>query len=308
MVFNAFLLTFLYARVGRAEERSNQVICSNKALVNIVDGQVRFQVRLFDADAKHPVVEAHVRFYVVMKHRPVPRPLRLLQPDDELGGMLFLSFPTVVNHHIDLYSLLHPPTATMTMTPHGLNLRQVDGDTANRDDVICPICGESYGTMERWKNHVRFQQIVETKDDYPVEGTHRSLDLNEILQQSGIRPTDNLRELQEYFARNVSEVICVVEGIDPMQSGTFQALQSYRYEDIVWEANSQFAPCMTVVDGKKGRMFQVDLERYHDIVLDEEAIATSKLTAAHTAKTSKTVRRKRIKTVSRRESDGLFDA
>jgi hypothetical protein len=219
-----------------------------------------------------------------MNHRPVPRPLRLLQPDDDMGGMLFLSFPTVVSHHVDLYSLLHPPTDARYKTkPSGLVLRQVDGTVANRDDVICPICGESYGSLKRWKNHVRYQQIVESKDDYPVAGTHLSLDLDEIERQSGIgmRPSNDLGELRDYFCKNVSEVICVVEGIDPLQSGTFQSLQSYRAEDIVWDEHSQFAPCMTIVSGrhqkKTGeRSFQVDLDRYHDIVLDTHQIREQK--------------------------------
>jgi hypothetical protein len=273
MIFNAFLLAFLYNRIGRSENRSTQVIYSNKALVSIVDGQVRFQVRLFDCDARHPVVEAHVRLYCVMKQRPVPRPMRLLQPNDELGGTLFLSFPTVVCHNIDLYSLLHPPEATMLVKPHGLGLRQVDGVTANRDDVVCPVCGESFGTFERWWNHVRFQQIVETKDNFPVEGTHRSLDISDLQKLPGIKPTKDLAQLREYFKGNVSEILCLVEGIDPMQSGTFQALQSYRYEDIVWDANSQFSPCLSLERTRNSRtksnkIFSVDLDRYHDIIPD----------------------------------------
>lgn len=299
MIFNAFLLAFLYARLGRAESRGSQVICSSKALVSEVDGQLRFQVRLFDADARHPVVEAHVRLYAVMKHRPVPRPLRLLQPDDDMGGMLFLSFPSVVNHHVDLYSLLHPPTTNTSMNPSGLVLREVDGATCGRDDVICPVCGESYGSLERWKNHVRYQQIVEAKDEYPIEGTHLSLNLKEIEKKCDLKATNNLDELKNYFQNNVSEIICVVEGIDPMMSGTFQSLQSYRFEDIVWDKYSHFAPCLKVVEDKKTRKFQVDLDRYHDIVPDEEAIAAAKASTPRT-------RHRRVKSISRKQSDMLF--
>lgn len=265
MIFNAFLITFLYTRLGRSESRGTQVVYSNKALVSVVDGQVRFQLRLFDVDAARPVVEAHVRLYVVTQDRPVPRPLRILQPNDELGGMLFLSFPSVVSHHIDLYSLLHPPDDQISTRPSGLVLRQVDGMTANRDDVICPVCGESYGTMERWRSHVSFQQIVENKDGYPVQGTHRSLDLKEIDEQIEKTPTTDLDVLKKNFQDNISEVICVVEGIDPIMSGTFQSLQSYRFEDIIWDADTQFAPCMEIVNSMEGRFFQVDLDRYHDM-------------------------------------------
>lgn len=326
MIFNAFLLTFLYNRLGRSETRGSQVIYSEKALVSMVDGQVRFQVRLFDCDARHPVVEAHVRFYCVMKHRPVPRPLRLLQPDDELGGVLFLSFPSVVNHNIDFYSLLHPPSATVSLKPNGLVLRQVDGTTGNRDDIICPVCGESYGTFDRWLCHATYQQIVEAKDEYPLQGTHRALDLSEFDNQPGTTPTTDLTVLEEYFKDNVSEILCLVEGIDPLQSGTFQALQSYRYEDIVWEPHSQFAPCLTVVGQQTSRekIFSVDLDRYHDIVSDpdaeaaaKEAAALKKAEEAHAARVSYPTpgaakspaprkRHRRIKTLSNRTADGLF--
>ncbi|KAG7373250.1 inward rectifier potassium channel [Nitzschia inconspicua] len=326
MVFNAFLITFLYNRVGRSETRGTQIVYSNKALVSLVDGQVRFQIRLFDCDAKHPVVEAHVRLYCVMKHRPVPRPLRLLQPNDELGGTLFLSFPTVVCHNIDMYSLLHPPHETMLVKPNGLVLRQVDGATANRNDVICPVCGESYGTFERWATHVRFQQIIEECDDYPIDGTHRGLDLSKLEAKSGVaKPITDLEQLKEHFRRNVSEILCVVEGIDPMQSGTFQALQSYRFEDMVWEPYSQFSPCLSlekqyVPSSVVNQIFSVDLDRFHDIIPDPEAAATAAnaaieemeahLEAAGTVKPSKTAeqrkRHRRIKTLSNRTSDSLF--
>lgn len=96
MLFNAIMFAFFYSRVARCDARAVQVIFSDKAIVSINRGQMRFQARVFDVDARLPVVEAHVRMYAVMKNKPVPRPLRLLQPNDELGGMLFLSMPTVV--------------------------------------------------------------------------------------------------------------------------------------------------------------------------------------------------------------------
>ena len=146
MLFNAFLFAFFYNRLGRCEARAVQVVLSNKAIVNVSqDRQVRFQIRIFDVDAAHPVVEAHIRLYAVRKTRPVPQPLRVLQPDDELGGFLFLSLPTVVTHHIDVYSLLHPAVET-PRNLYGLNLRMADAATGSRDDFACPICGELFGT------------------------------------------------------------------------------------------------------------------------------------------------------------------
>lgn len=275
MLFNAFLLTFVYNRLGRSENRSIQVIFSEKALVTIVDRQARFQFRVYDADSKHPVVEARIRMYCIMKDRPVPRPLRILQPDDTLGAMLLLSFPSVVSHHIDTYSVLHPPVPTMLLRPNGLVLREVDGMTLSRDDVVCPICGESFGTFEQWLDHVRYQQSLERADNFPVDNTHLSLDLVEIENTLHSKRTNNVETLKEYFKENVSEILCMVEGLDPLQSGNFQAHQSYRFEDIHWETYAQFAPCLSIEEVGSSRnaraSFSVDLDRFHSIVPDVEA-------------------------------------
>jgi hypothetical protein len=142
MLFNGFLFAFMFARLGRSELRGAQVLASSKAIVSLSNsGQVRFQMRLFDVDAQNPVVEAHVRLYALMKDRPVPRPIRILQPNDELGSVLFLSLPYVVVHHIDVYSMLHPYTPDSDLSS-GLILRQVDSVTASREEIFCPICGE----------------------------------------------------------------------------------------------------------------------------------------------------------------------
>ena len=277
LLVNTFFITFVYNRLGRSETRSVQVIFSNKALVSVVDGQARLQVRIFDSDSRHPVVEAHIRMYGVMKKRPVPRPLRTLQPDDQLGGMLFLSFPTVVTHSIDMYSLLHPPVMSMSLKPKGIVLRQADGFTANRNDIVCPICGKSYGTFARWLNHVQYQQSSERQNGFPVADTHLSLDLMEIANEPYSKPIKDIDTLKEYFKENVSEILCLVEGIDPIQSGSFQSLQSYRFEDIHWETFAQFSPCLSIEkktssQGKDG-IFSVDLNRYHAIVSDPYAEA-----------------------------------
>jgi hypothetical protein len=39
-----------------------------------------------------------------------------------------------------------------------------------------------------------------------------------------------------------------------------KSLQSYKFEDIVWDEDTQFAPCLKVSHGK----IVVDLDRFHD--------------------------------------------
>ena len=167
---------------------------------------------------------------------------------------------------VDVYSVLHPPVEHSVATG-GLILRQVDSITASREEVICPICAESYGTHERWVRHVTFQRIVEHKDGYPVKGTHLSIP-NAMLENAPAFPIQNVSELQTYFRNEIAEIVCVVEGIDPLTSGTFQALQSYRYEDIVWEADGRFQPCLNV----EGRRIHVDMDRFHGIEVQRQPL------------------------------------
>ena len=57
--------------------------------------------------------------------------------------------------------------------------------------------------------------------------------------------------------------------LEPLISGTFQALQSYQFNDIVIGPNVQFAQCVTMdrptEDGAK-RKFVVDLDLFHKTV------------------------------------------
>ena len=257
------LIAITTGRIANSSLRAIQVIFSDKAIVSVMAGQLRLQVRVFDADARHPVVEAHVRLYAVMKEKPVPRQLRIIQPNDDQGARMLLSLPQVVCHHIDLYSLLHPPkldNPTLALR-HGVDLRQVDSATCNREEVVCPVCSETYGTFERWVRHVQFQQVVEQIDEIPVRGSHLAIEQEE-LDLNKYKPSTNLEAMEAHFAREVSEIIVMVEGIDPLTSGTFCAVHSYRKEDIVWHKTAVFHPCIT----PESDSYTVDLDRFHEII------------------------------------------
>lgn len=71
-------------------------------------------------------------------------------------------------------------------------------------------------------------------------------------------------EVRRHIERTLSEIIVVVEAIDPQLSGTFQAVQSYKYDNI--EFNCRFERCLFVRDQK----FCVDMERFHGIQYDDK--------------------------------------
>lgn len=66
LLFNAFLFAFFFARLSRSENRGFQVIFGDKAVIRRGDdGRWTMSVRIYDCDPRHPLVEAHVRFYAV---------------------------------------------------------------------------------------------------------------------------------------------------------------------------------------------------------------------------------------------------
>jgi hypothetical protein len=226
---------------------------------------------MYDVDSKHPVVEAKCRVYAVLKERSVPIQMRLVQPNDELGAPLFLSLPCVVAHHIDHYSAIHPPV-DLPVETSGLTLRQADSGASGREEVTCPVCGESFGTVPRWRKHVQNSIRIEVNAKYRVEGTHQEITAEQLENHPGSHAEVDLSDVCTYFSNHVAEVIVVVSAQDPLTSGSFQALQSYRFEDIVFDANASFEPCIYIE--KEQRKFMVDLKRFH-YVRRSEADPTS---------------------------------
>lgn len=266
MLFNAFLFAFFFSRLAKSESRAIQVVFSDKCVIRLTErGTILCQFRVYDVDTGHGVVEAHVRLYALLKHKdadghPRMEQLRLISPNDDLGAVLFLNIPTVVTHEVDYYSPLFRTSRADVCNKYrlptgGLLLRQVDSITGNREEIMCPVCGETYGDFDRLRKHVKYQQLCEKKDEIPVHGSHRELNLNEIPHQS-TRPS-TLDAMQTTLP--LQELICVVEGIDPLSSGTFQALHSYMPEDIEW--NAAFVPCITSTTALDATF--VDLSLFH---------------------------------------------
>ena len=364
MFMNAFLLSFVFARMSRCEARAAQVLFSDKAILNreiLPNGITRYNLsaRVFDADSKYPIVEAHVRMYAVkhgamhsktyrhVRHPMNMEPMRISIPNDDLGAVLYTSVPSIAVHHIDYQSPLCPPSkrnlgpedgrvdiTDFVMNPCGLNLRENDSYTGGQDGLRCVICGETYGTVANLIQHIRYNQHMERHDDVPVEGSHQELDVEALfrhkpprsrsvqrkkkgqldreegvgldvsgngkLEEIGERGHDNTKEVRsedierpsetsaawfeeyrDHLKKANMEIICVVEAIDPLMSGTFQAIQSYTLDDIVFHA--EFAPCMIADEeevGAKdigwlgrcligrslvGRSVKVDLDSFHKV-------------------------------------------
>ena len=261
MMFNAFLIAFFYSQLSKAENRSIQLIFANKLCVNVTNGRVYANIRCYDLDSVYPVVECHARMYL-LDHQLKMHQLRLTDPNDELNGMMYPSLPQTISHQIDHHSALSPRSMPLVVDNCGLKLRSADSGVSSREEIVCPICGESYGTYERLFNHVRYNQVVETKESYPTENTHLAFEMPDISPIT-------LEEVQRHIENTVSEIIVVVEGIDPQLSGSFQAVQSYKYDDIEFDAD--FAPCLLVQENK----LTVDMRLFHDVVAEYQESSDS---------------------------------
>lgn len=192
-----------------------------------------------------------------------------------------------MTHHIDAYSPLAPHHLRENVNVvrrHGLPLREVDRMTENVGGIPCPVCGETYGTFENLNRHINYSRLLENKDEILIQGSHRDTTL---ITPNHLRPFSMTQEdiMQALIDK---EIIFVCEGIEPLVSGTFQALQSYKLENIVFGGRcalyinnchcivyfistqpffhcisfSRFAPCMSQKNGK----IYVDLEQFHEII------------------------------------------
>jgi hypothetical protein len=191
----------------------------------------------------------------VLDHKLKMHPLRLADPNDDLGGVLYPSVPADIVHLIDHHSVLSPRKFPLIESSNGLTLRSIDSHTGNRDEIVCPICGEAYGTYKRLRKHIEYNAMIEestTTENFTFFKGKSHIGF--ILPK--IEPL-TLEEVRNHIEHTLSEIIVVVEAIDPQLSGTFQSLQSYKYNDIVFGA--EFTNCMSSKNG----VFCVDMKRFH---------------------------------------------
>lgn len=261
-MFNAFLIAFFYSQLSKAENRSIQLVFADKLCINVKDGRVYANARCYDLDSAYPVVECHARMYL-LDHKLKLRQLRLSDPNDDTAGMMYPSLPQIISHHIDHHSALGPRRRMPLVEDScGLMLRSVDSVVGSRQEIVCPVCGENFGTYEQLLSHIRYNQTLEKLGGYPKENTHLGFEMPDVSPVS-------LEEVQSHIERTLSEIIVVVEGIDPQLSGTFQSVQSYRYDDI--EFGADFASCLSVRENK----VTVDMSLFHDVAFEYQDVDDS---------------------------------
>ena len=117
--------------------------------------------------------------------------------------------------------------------------------------------------MANLVQHIRYYQFSERHESLPIVGSHQELDMEALFKERSIDrimtgkvigkegreaavadakinidcgPRPFYDEFQRCYKRANVEIICVVEAIDPILSGTSHAVQSYTIDDIVCDA------------------------------------------------------------------------
>jgi len=284
ILFNAFLFAFFFARLARSETRGIQVVFGQKAIVKRAkDGRFTFNIRVYDLDAKYPLVEAHVRLYAIKNDGSGNikfNVMRISSPNDDLGAVIYPSMPSVCSHTIDAFSpiTIHSGTPNLDeaflMNTCEMDLREDDSRTGGRDSYKCMICGETYSTIDALNKHIAYSSLLEKNDNVGKGGgakRHMDVSLKEMkmwgvtrnLQTTGSTTTMYYEDFKNQFQNQEVEILAVVEAIDPLMSGTFQAIQSYTVDDIVY--GGEFEPCL-VRNNIGNAVMEVDLGKFHNTV------------------------------------------
>jgi len=111
ILMGAWFIGVIFQGLSRPQSRASTILFSEKAVIRCINGAHYLMFRVCDLRIHHALIEPHVRCYCVMMQgssgcKMVP--MRIEQPDDELGGPLLLTIPTTIVHRIDAWSPLAP--------------------------------------------------------------------------------------------------------------------------------------------------------------------------------------------------------
>lgn len=166
-ILNAVFLGLLFTRLSRSTTRASSIKYSEQAVIRSIRGKLYFMFQIVD-ERIFSLSESHVKCYLIRHSTDPTEPflfqqnfMRLAHPDDQVGGYLFMSLPTLVCHALDAWSPLVPERpeheAYMCMSNYefpDVLCRHEEADQGNRAASKCEVCGEAYGAAEDLKLHM----------------------------------------------------------------------------------------------------------------------------------------------------------
>jgi len=183
------------------------VLFSERAVIQEIDGSLYFMFQVCEMK-HHDLLEAQIRLYCIRHDEDgafATFPMRIQQPDDDLGASVLLILPTRVVHRIDNWSPLSPTSVVesrlgggaagrkvATALPHSLHApawsevpqRQVDAEQGNKATCVCPVCGDSFQNLQLLRRHTSYNAVQDVHNDVPEVHRH-GVWLEEELQSQG---------------------------------------------------------------------------------------------------------------------------
>lgn len=234
ITFDAVAVGLMFQRISRGTKRAKNIIFSDKAAIQHVNGGWYFLFRMAELRRYH-LIEATVRCYCV-KHERLPvsssaendsdipntaisttyfvsRQMKLKHPDEEYGSHLLMGLPQVIVHRMDAQSPLVPPSPS-------------------------------------WYDEQGIQHP--TPSMFPQDEEQGSATIIKSLEDF-------------WWDRNV-EVVVLVQGVDEATGATTQARHSYKVSDLRW--NHTFVPCARPAPRTRQRQsmaVEVDFSLFHEM-------------------------------------------
>jgi len=210
-LLDAVIIGCIFIRLTRPQSRARTIVFSDKAVMKVINGAVHFEFQVCELKS-HDLVEAHVRCYAVRHGRRENKqtrilPMRLQQPNDDMGAMIWLMFPNQIIHRVDGWSPLAPnlpdrnrywrevsgskSKSKLLSTIENdfvdtefarpfwtydwpeAQQRQVDAEQGGRDSCVCPVCGGAYSTLELLRLHTRYQAALDPQNGVLPELCHK---------------------------------------------------------------------------------------------------------------------------------------
>lgn len=265
VICDSVCVGLVFARLSRAQTRAATIVFSDCAVMRRIHGKLSIMFQVAEM-RKHQLVEAHVRCYAVSRHRCADSSplfyfrsdmMRLVKPDDELGGMLFMAFPNVIVHNIDHFSPLQPPPI------HQSSMGFIKQPNPSKENIFPGViqrdCDVENGSRDLVHDPDHPSVIVGNQEIEPkippsiVPGSASA----EAAQRAYAAEEEKIKK---YLMEHRVEIICLVEGIDAVTSDTIQARHSYCFEDIMWHFD--FVPCL--LEDEDGAA-QLDFEQFHKV-------------------------------------------
>ena len=210
IAFDAVAIGLLFQRMSRGQKRGRTIIFSHQAVIQRVQGQYYFMVRIGELRSRH-IVDARVRVYCIRHER---YPTHGIVVNDESTIVPIHSFHFITRH----VPLLCEDSSLLMSLPHVL-IHKMDW----KSPLVPPI--PEWYDMQGMK-HTTLQPNFE----------------NNRLTHNNEHYTRERENIFEFLQDREAEIVVLLEGTDEVSGTAVQARHSYRWDDVKFDC--MFSNCV----------------------------------------------------------------